>query len=256
MSFTGASGDCEPGPMSSVPDSPPRSNGHDLPAQVALIFAPGGILSKSRNFEYRPQQQKMAVAVAEALQRREHLVVEAGTGVGKRLAYLIPSILFAVAARKKAVISTNTINLQEQLIEKDLPMLARIMPVKFDFTMLKGRHNYLCTRRLARTLPQAGRLFSSSEEQELQRIHEWSKKTADGSLSDFALEPDAKVWQQVCSERGLCSPKLCGFRSEFVKDGGEACFYQRARSRVLASDLLVLNHTLFFMQLGLAQEDE
>ena len=197
----------------------------------------------------------MAVAVAQALQASQHLVVEAGTGVGKSLAYLIPSILFAVAARKKAIISTNTINLQEQLIEKDLPMLARIMPVKFDFTMLKGRHNYLCTRRLARTLPQAGKLFSSSDEQELQRIHQWSKKTCDGSLSDFDLEPDAKVWQQVCSERGLCSPKLCGFQSDFVKDGGEACFYQRARSRVLAADVLVLNHTLFFMQLGLAQED-
>jgi ATP-dependent DNA helicase DinG len=241
--------------MSSVPDSPPRPNGQDLAAQVAQIFSPGGILSKSRNFEYRPQQQKMAVAVARALQRNEHLVVEAGTGVGKSLAYLIPSILFAVAARKKAVVSTNTINLQEQLIEKDLPMLARILPVKFDFTMLKGRQNYLCTRRLARTLPQAGKLFTFSDEQELQRIHQWSKKTADGSLSDFDLEPDAKVWAQVCSERGLCSPKLCGFQSDFAKDGGEVCFYQRARSRVLASDVLVLNHTLFFMQLGMVPEE-
>jgi len=241
--------------VNSVPDSPQRKNGHDLAAQVALIFSPGGILSKSRNFEYRPQQQKMAVAVAQALERREHLVVEAGTGVGKSLAYLIPSILFAVAARKKAVISTNTINLQEQLIEKDLPMLAHIMPVKFDFTMLKGRQNYLCTHRLARTLSQAGKLFDSSEERELQRIHEWSKKTGDGSLSDFNVEPDGKVWQQVCSERGLCSPKLCGYQSDFVKDGGAPCFYQRARSRVLASDVLVLNHTLFFMQLGLAPEE-
>ena len=84
---------------------------------------------------------------------------------------------------------------------------------------------------------------------------EWSKKTADGSLSDFDLEPDAKVWQQVCSERGLCSPKLCGYQSDFVKDGGEVCFYQRARSRVLASDVLVLNHTLFFMQLGMVPEE-
>ena len=116
--------------MNSQSDSPPSKNGHDLAAQVSRIFAPGGILSKSKNFEYRPQQQKMAVAVAHALEGREHLVVEAGTGVGKSLAYLIPSILFAVAARKKAVISTNTINLQEQLIEKDLPMLANILPVK------------------------------------------------------------------------------------------------------------------------------
>jgi ATP-dependent DNA helicase DinG len=241
--------------MSSAPDSPPQVSGRDLAAQVERIFSPDGILSKSRNFEYRPQQQKMAVAVARALERQEHLVVEAGTGVGKSLAYLIPAILFAAAARKKAVISTNTINLQEQLIEKDLPMLARILPVPFEFTMLKGRQNYLCTRRLARTLPQAGKLFTSSDEQELQRIQEWSTKTADGSLSDFEIEPEAKVWQQVCSERGLCSPKLCGYQSDFVKDGGTACFYQRARSRVLAADVLVLNHTLFFMQLGGVPED-
>ncbi|MGA2556174.1 MAG: helicase C-terminal domain-containing protein [Verrucomicrobiota bacterium] len=241
--------------MSSVSDSPSRHNGHDLAAQVSQIFAPGGLLSKARNFEYRPQQQEMAVAVANALQRSEHLVVEAGTGVGKSLAYLIPSILFAVAARKKAVVSTNTINLQEQLMEKDFPMLARIMPVKFDFAMLKGRQNSLCTRRLARTMQQAGKLFGNSEERELERIHEWSKKTGDGSISDFDLEPDAKVWQQVCSERGLCSPKMCGFQSDFVKGGGNACFFQRARSRILAADVLVLNHTLFFMQLGLAPEE-
>jgi ATP-dependent DNA helicase DinG len=241
--------------LSSESDSPARHNGHDLAAQVSQIFAPGGILSKARNFEYRPQQQKMAVAVAEALQQKEHLVVEAGTGVGKSLAYLIPSILFAVANRKKAVISTNTINLQEQLMEKDLPMLARILPVKFDFAMLKGRQNYLCTRRLARTMQQAGKLFGSSEEQELRRIYEWSKKTADGSLSDFEVEPDAKVWQQVCSERGLCSPKLCGFQSDFVKGGGAACFFQRARSKILSADVLVLNHTLFFMQLGMEPEE-
>jgi ATP-dependent DNA helicase DinG len=241
--------------MNRATDSPPGRNGHDLAAQVERIFSPQGILSKARNFEYRPQQQTMAVAVARALERGEHLVVEAGTGVGKSLAYLIPSILFAAAARKKAVISTNTINLQEQLMEKDLPMLAGILPVKFDFTMLKGRANYLCTRRLARTLAQAGKLFASSDEQELRRIHEWSKKTGDGSLSDFDLEPDAKVWQQVCSERGLCSPKLCGYPSDFVKEGGQPCFYQRARSRVLAADVLVLNHTLFFMQLGLAPEE-
>ncbi|MGD1086841.1 MAG: helicase C-terminal domain-containing protein [Verrucomicrobiota bacterium] len=241
--------------MSSAATSPSQRNGHDLAAKVEQIFSPAGILSKSKSFEYRPQQQKMAVAVARALERGEHLVVEAGTGVGKSLAYLIPSILFAAAAKKKAVISTHTINLQEQLIEKDMPMLARILPVKFEFTMLKGRQNYLCTRRLAKTLPQAGKLFTSSDEQELRRIHEWSAKTSDGSLSDFEIEPEPRVWQQVCSERGLCSPKLCGYQSDFVKAGGTPCFYQRARGRVLAADVLVLNHTLFFLQLGGAPED-
>src|SRR5512139_3280836 len=112
----------------------PQPAGADLVAQVEEIFSPTGILSRAKNFEYRPQQQAMAVAVARALENREHLAAEAGTGVGKSLAYLVPAILFAVSQKKKAVISTHTINLQEQLIEKDLPMLEQVLPVEFRFT--------------------------------------------------------------------------------------------------------------------------
>src|SRR2546427_1999706 len=196
----------------------------------------------------------MAVAVARALQARDHLVVEARTGVGKSLAYLIPAILFAVANNKKAVVSTHTINLQEQLVEKDLPMLARILPVKFSFAMLKGRQNYLCTRRLHKAMQQADSLFTSPEVEELKRIYEWSKQTHDGSLSDFDMEPDLKVWSQVCSERGICSPKICGYASEFGKQNG-ICFFQRARNRILSADVLVLNHMLFFTLLGGIDEE-
>jgi ATP-dependent DNA helicase DinG len=228
--------------------------GADLVSQVEAIFSPTGLLSRAKNFEFRPQQQQMAIAVAKALQNREHLAVEAGTGVGKSLAYLIPAILFAVAQKKKAVISTHTINLQEQLTEKDLPMLAQISPVKFSFSMLKGRANYLCTRRLHKAMQQSGNLFTSSETEELQRIAAWAKETSDGSLSDFDVEPDPKVWAQVCSERGLCSPKVCGFPSDFAKDHG-VCFFQRARNKFLSSDVLVLNHTLFFTLLGGVDED-
>jgi ATP-dependent DNA helicase DinG len=241
--------------MISIIEAQPADTGGDLVAQVEEIFSPSGILSKSRNFEYRPQQQQMAVAVARALQHGEHVAVEAGTGVGKSLGYLVPSILFAVAKNKKAIISTHTINLQEQLTEKDLPMLERILPVKFSFTMLKGRGNYLCSRRLHKTMQQAGSLFTTPEVEELRRIYEWSKTTHDGSLSDFEIEPDPKVWAQVCSERGLCSPKVCGFDSDFAKQNGTICFYQRARKRILSSDVLVLNHTLFFTLLGSAAEE-
>src|SRR5206468_8867021 len=97
-------------------------------------------------------------------------------------------------------------------------------------------------------------LFTSSEAEELKRIFEWSKKTKDGSLSDFDIEPDPKVWMQVCSERGLCSPKICGYQSDFSKDHG-VCFFQRARNRILSSDVLVLNHTLFFTLLGGLDEE-
>lgn len=237
----------------------PQLAGADLVAQVEEVFSPTGILSRAKNFEYRPQQQQMAVAVAQALQNQEHLAVEAGTGVGKSLAYLVPAILYALANQKKAVVSTHTINLQEQLTEKDLPMLASVLgalpePVKFNFTMLKGRANYLCTRRLHKAVQQSGNLFTSSEAEELRRIAEWAKETKDGTLSDFEIEPDPKVWAQVCSERGLCSPKICGYQSDFGKDHG-ICFFQRARNRILSSDVLILNHTLFFTLLGGIEEE-
>src|SRR6185295_18284593 len=178
--------------MISLHDHPPGSDKMDLIREVESIFAADGLLAHSPKFEYRPQQQTMAVAVTRALMNGEHLVVEAGTGVGKSLAYLIPAILYAVQNKKKAVVSTHTINLQEQLTQKDLPMLQQVLPVDFEFTMLKGRGNYLCTRRLQRALQQSGSLFTSSEAEELRRIHEWSKKTTEGTLQDFEIEPDSK----------------------------------------------------------------
>jgi ATP-dependent DNA helicase DinG len=120
--------------------------------------------------------------------------------------------------------------------------------------MLKGRANYLCSRRLAKAAQQAHSLFTSPEQAELERIIEWSKATTDGSLSDFETEPDAKVWALVCSERGLCSPKICGHQSEFAKQNG-ICFFQRARKRILSADVLVVNHTLFFTMLGGIEEE-
>src|SRR6478672_4231748 len=194
--------------MISAVDGQPGGPESDLVKRIQQTFSEKGLLSHAKNFEFRPQQQQMAMAVAHALETQEHLAVEAGTGVGKSLAYLIPAILFALAQKKKAVVSTHTINLQEQLTEKDLPMLAHVLPVKFSFAMLKGRANYLCSRRLYKAMQQSDSLFTSPENAELQRIYEWSKTTEDGSRSDFEVEPDLNVWLQVCSERGLCSPKL------------------------------------------------
>jgi len=232
-----------------------QNSGSDLIADTKLIFSDRGLLSKAKNFEFRAEQQQMAVEVAKALEESQHLIIEAGTGVGKSLAYLIPGILYAVNYNKKAVISTHTINLQEQLTEKDLPMLKQILPLDFSFAMLKGRSNYLCTRRLQRARQQSANLLTSSEIEELRRITDWSNETNDGSLSDFEIMPDPKVWDLVCSERGLCSSKLCGHNSDLSKMG-QTCFYQRARSRILAADLLVLNHSLFFSLLGEDQRDD
>src|SRR3954454_7064926 len=218
----------------------------DFVERVRTIFSDTGLLAKAKNFEFRQEQQDMAVAVAEALEQERHLVVEAGTGVGKSIAYLVPAILFAKEQTKKAVISTHTINLQEQLIDKDIPILKKILPLEFEAALMKGRQNYLCPRRLERAMQQAGELFTTSEQAELDRIAEWASRTTDGSLSDISLEPDPKVWAQVCSEAHICTSKTCG--------QGSHCFFQQARKRLLAANVIVLNHTLLFMLLGGADE--
>ena len=222
--------------------------GSDFVEQVRSIFSETGLLAKAKNFEYRAEQQQMAVAVAEALENEQHLVVEAGTGVGKSIAYLVPSILHAIDQSKKAIISTQTINLQEQLLYKDIPILKKILPVEFEAALMKGRQNYLCPRRLERALQQAQELFTTSEQEELSRIADWAQRTTDGSLSDLPIEPDAKVWGQVCSEAHICTTKTCG------QSGN--CFFQNARKRLLAADVIVANHTLLFMLLGSPDEQE
>src|SRR5881296_1019208 len=216
--------------------------GSEFIERIHAIFSDKGLLSKAKNFEFRPQQQEMAASVAQALEEERHLVVEAGTGVGKSLAYLVPSILFALEQHKKAVISTHTINLQEQLLYKDIPILKKILAVEFDAALMKGRQNYLCPRRLERALQQSNELFTGPEQNELKRLAEWARVTRDGSLSDLSIEPDPKVWIQVCSEPHICTGKTCGQDSR--------CFYQQARKRLLAADVIVLNHTLLFVLLG------
>jgi len=173
----------------------------------------------------------MAAAIAKALEEERHLVVEAGTGVGKSLAYLAPAILWAIEEHKKAIVSTHTINLQEQLLYKDIPILKKILPVEFNAALMKGRQNYLCPRRLERAFQQANELFTGPEQNELNRLAEWARTTRDGSLSD-----------QVCSEAHICTQKTCGQDSR--------CFYQQARKGLLAADVLVINHTLLFILLG------
>lgn len=209
-----------------------------LPEQVARIFSEEGVLSNIRGFETRPEQCAMAMAVATAIDEGSHLIVEAGTGIGKSLAYLIPAVLHAVETRRKAIICTHTINLQEQLLYKDLPLLQKILNISFDAVLLKGRQNYLCPTRLERAFLKAGDLFDPELLPELERLRIWSETTSDGTLSDLPQEPNPQIWAQVCSERHLCTPKICGKNSR--------CFYQAMRRRAISADVLILNHTLFF----------
>lgn len=210
--------------------------------EVEQIFSETGLLSQGSGFEYRAEQQRMAVAVARTLETGSHLVVEAGTGVGKSLAYLIPAAMHAVRTKKKAVISTHTIALQEQLSFKDIPLVQKILPDDFEAVLLKGRQNFLCTTRLARAMVQAKELFTTTQHAELERIREWSQTTKDGSLSDFLEQPEPAVWEEVRSEQHLCTPKTCGPAS--------GCFYQALRRRLANAQVVVLNHALFFTLLN------
>lgn len=210
--------------------------------EIEKIFSPEGRLSAASNYEYRAEQQEMACDVARALESAGHLVIEAGTGVGKSLAYLIPAALHAVRTKSKAVISTHTIALQEQLMYKDIPLVQKLLPIEFEAALLKGRHNFLCGTRLERALGQASDLFTSGQRGELERIREWSLTTRNGSLSDFEVQPDPEVWEEVRSEQHVCTQKTCAKNPR--------CFYQAMRRRVLAADVVVLNHALFFTLLG------
>jgi ATP-dependent DNA helicase DinG len=216
--------------------------------EVAEMFAPSGRLAAAANYEFRLEQQQMAAEVARAIESGGHLVVEAGTGVGKSLAYLIPAALEAVRKKRKAVISTHTIALQEQLMFKDIPLVQKVLPVEFEAALLKGRHNFLCGTRLDRALAASGDLFTTEQRAELERIREWSLTTRDGSLSDFIEQPDPAVWEEVRSENHLCSQKLCGKNLR--------CFYQALRRRVLAADVIVMNHALFFTLIGSVDDQE
>src|SRR5260370_1743819 len=218
------------------------SLGSEFVERVRAFFSENGPLSKAKNFEFRPQQQAMATAVARALEEERHLVVEAGTGVGKSLAYLAPAILFAIEQHKKAIVSTHTINLQEQFLYKDILILKKVLPVEFDAALMKGRQNYLCPRRLERALQSSKELFTGPEDNELNRIAEWASKTRDGSLSDLSIEPDPKVWAQVCSEAHICTQKTSGHNPPR--------FYHHALNKFLPPDVIVLNHTLLFVHLG------
>ncbi len=216
-----------------------------LVQEMDAMFSENGGLSASPDFEYRPQQQQMAVSVSEALEERHVLCAEAGTGVGKSLAYLLPAAKHAMETGRKAIISTHTINLQEQLISKDIPLANKILGGELRAALLKGRGNYLCPLRLRRAMDQTGDLFSTSEGEELKAIWNWAEGTQDGTRSDLDFVPSAKVWSQVCSDGSVCTLRTCG------RNGN--CFYQKARKVMEDAHIIVLNHTLFFSLFNLSE---
>jgi ATP-dependent DNA helicase DinG len=209
------------------------------------ILAPGGLVAQGlAGYERRDEQLAMAQAVAEAFQTREHLIVEAGTGVGKSFAYLVPAILQAAERRQRIVVSTYTIALQEQLVGKDLPFLHELLPVKFTATLGKGRGNYICFRRLAAAVKGSAKLFASqAQDQQLRKLSDWAMETPTGSLQDLTFKVDPAVWDRVRSDSSTCRSTQCRLYPR--------CHLQAARKRMQASDILVVNHALFFSDLAL-----
>jgi ATP-dependent DNA helicase DinG len=234
--------------------APPAPERHDMLVHLAInFFEPGGALSKSditgRNYEFRPQQMQMAEATAEALKNNHNLCVEAPTGVGKSFAYLVPAVHYSANESKPVVISTETINLQEQLMEKDIPFLRKVLKRDFKAALAKGRSNYICMRRLLMATGELQTEFFPHEASlaEAKRILKWADTTKDGSKSDMPFNVEPSVWFGVCCEGGNCQ----GPRCSFFRD----CFYWNARKAWEEADIIVANHALFFADLKMKDQE-
>ncbi len=211
--------------------------------ELAQTLAPGGPISFAHPaYEDRPMQRELAVAVARAYNDGGVAVLEAGTGTGKSVAYLIPAIKWALQNRERTVVSTNTINLQEQLVHKDLPFLRQALGEQFRFALVKGRGNYISIRRALLAEQTQTVLFEEMQQNSFGSILEWLKTTKDGSLQDLPFTPTAEVWDEVVSDSDVCLRAKC---PHF-----EQCFYQKARRDAAAADVLVANHSLLFSDLA------
>lgn len=214
--------------------------------QIDELFAGNGPLKKALPaFEARPQQIEMAKSVNLAFLNNRRLAIEAGTGVGKSFAYLLPAIKAVERKCGKILISTFTITLQEQLINKDLPFLRDCLEDNFTACLAKGRSNYLCLRRLEFATKRSSQLFSELTG-EIDEISRWVRQTNDGSLSDMPFVPSSQAWDAVKSEHGNCSNRRC---SHFGK-----CFWRRARRRLDSADIIIANHALMFSDLVIKEE--
>ncbi|MFZ1056122.1 MAG: helicase C-terminal domain-containing protein [Opitutaceae bacterium] len=225
-----------------APASPAPSR---APEFAARVFSEAGWLQENLGLEHRPDQERMARAVAAAFRDDTPLLFEAGTGIGKSLAYLVPGIVHAVDCGRQLIVSTHTISLQEQIERKDLPLSKRLFEsapelaryAGFRSTVLVGKSNYLCTSRLSHALAERASLFDDAGYAELQRIAAWADTTETGLRHDLQPSPNPEVWDAVNADSSTCSRRNCDC---------ERCFYQRARARVRASQVIVVNHALLF----------
>lgn len=213
--------------------------------EIGSIFADDGMMAHLKGYEQREEQMRMAFAVSEAFNRDTVALVEAGTGTGKSLAYLIPAILWATRNNERIVVSTNTINLQEQLIKKDLPFLARNAKIEFKAVLVKGRSNYACLRKLEYAEAEPS-LFPDESSAELTAIVEWSHSSKEGCRSDLSFTPHGGAWEDVCCEADQCSRSHCKHFN--------GCFFYRARRESSSARILIVNHALLLSDIVLRKE--
>ena len=217
---------------------------------IKPYFERNGLLSQCfKEFEYRDEQLHMAEHIEKGLNDEKKVVVEAGTGTGKTLAYLIPSIQWAVENGKKVIISTNTINLQEQLLNKDIPIVKKIMQKDFKYLLVKGRGNFLCNRKHANLLsmkPADLEEFSQDQKKQFEALINWGKETRTGDKSELYFEVDYTVWEYFQSETDICAGSRCPYKSE--------CFFLKSREEKKKADILIANHHIFFSDLAIRKE--
>ena len=212
------------------------------PGALDAVLAPGGPLSeKYPGYEDRPGQRAMLAAITERFNDGGIALVEAGTGTGKSLAYLVPAVRWALENQERTVVSTNTINLQEQLAGKDLPLVQELMG-EVKWALVKGRGNYVSVRRALLASESQASLFEDDRSSEIQSILEWIETTEDGSLSDLTFSPAEDTWEEVRSDADICLRAKCPYFQE--------CFYQRSRRRAASAEILVVNHHLLFTDLA------
>ena len=219
---------------------------------IENYFAKDGILAKEiKGFEYRQEQEEMAQYIQDAINEDRKIIVEAGTGTGKTLAYLIPSIKWAVTNKKKVIIATNTINLQEQLLLKDIPLAKSIIKDEFSYVLVKGRNNYVC-KRLFNELVLGKSIdietFSMEAREQIEYILKWGNKTKTGDKAELPFEVYPDVWELVQSTTELCLGKKCPYRKE--------CFYMKTRIEKMEADILISNHHVFFADLNVRAETD
>lgn len=208
------------------------------------VFGSEGLIAKAHSeYEYRPGQIQMAQAVMRAFEEKRHLIVEAGTGTGKTLAYLVPAVAAALGGNGRVIVSTGTKNLQEQLMEKDIPFLQGVLPKRFAATYMKGRSNYVCLNRLGRA-QSAPVLEGLDEVDYFEEVTNWSRETETGDRAELANLPESlSFWRHIDARSEACLGQKC---PDF-----DPCFITRMRNRAQEADIVVVNHHLFFADLSL-----